>query len=208
MIEIVVGAFILSIVHASIPNHWIPFVAIGKTEKWTRSQTLWITAIAGFAHTSGTILIGIFVGIIGYNLSSTYENITKFAIPLVLVLLGIIYLIWDLTGTHAHHDHVKVEKVTNKPRLMIVLSLILAMFFSPCIEIVAYYLPASALGWLSLIFVSIIYLIVTVSGMILLVYLSLHGVEKIKWHFLEHHEKLVSGCVLIFIGVLAYFIEI
>lgn len=32
MISIVLGSFLLSIVHALVPNHWIPLVAIGKTE--------------------------------------------------------------------------------------------------------------------------------------------------------------------------------
>ena len=32
MIHLLVSAFLLSMVHAAIPNHWLPIVAIGKGE--------------------------------------------------------------------------------------------------------------------------------------------------------------------------------
>ncbi len=53
--QIIIGAFLLSIVHASIPNHLIPLVALSKLEKWNEKLTMGITAIAGFAHTLSTI---------------------------------------------------------------------------------------------------------------------------------------------------------
>jgi cadmium resistance protein CadD (predicted permease) len=82
------------------------------------------------------------------------------------------------------------------------------MFFSPCIEIEAYYFHAGTGGWLGIAIVSIIYLIFTVFGMVLLVYLGRQGVEKIRWNFLEHHEKMITGIVLIVLGIFAYFIKI
>jgi drug/metabolite transporter (DMT)-like permease len=82
------------------------------------------------------------------------------------------------------------------------------MFFSPCLEIEAYYFTAGALGWGGIAVVSMVYLIVTVLGMLLLVDLGRRGVEKMKWHFLEHHEKRVTGLVLVVLGVFAYFIRI
>jgi hypothetical protein len=82
------------------------------------------------------------------------------------------------------------------------------MFFSPCLEIEAYYFTAGALGWGGIAVVSTVYLIVTVLGMLLLVDLGRKGVEKIKWHFLEHHEKRVTGSVLIVLGIIAYWVKI
>ena len=206
MLQIIIGSFLLSILHASIPNHWIPLIAIGKSEKWTRRQLLSITAMVGSAHTLGTIIIGIVVGLVGYNLSSSYRFITQIATPIVFVVLGIIFVIIDLRSTGAHH-HVHIEKMSQRPKLSIVFSLCCAMFLSPCIEIVVYYLPAGSQGIPGIIIVSLVYLVVTVSGMILLVDLGRKGIEKIKWHFLDHHEKLVTGFVLIAFGIFAYFVD-
>ncbi len=207
MLQIIIGSFLLSILHAMIPNHWIPLIAIGKSEKWTRRQLLSITAMVGSAHTLGTIIIGIAIGLVGYNLSESYQFITQIATPIVFVALGIVFIILDLKSTGAHH-HVHIEEISHRPRLAIIFSLCCAMFLSPCIEIVVYYLPAGSQGIPGIIIVSLIYLIVTVSGMVLLVDLGRKGIEKIKWHFLEHHSKLVTGFVLIAFGVFAYFIDL
>lgn len=187
----------------------MPLVALGKTEKWSRHETLWITAIAGSAHTLSTILIGIIVGLVGYELSSTHEFITRVVAPLILVTLGLIYLIVDLKYSfHRHRDDLKIGSISKKSKFAIITSLSIAMFFSPCIEIEAYYFTAGTLGWPGIAVVSIVYLIVTVLGMLLLVDLGCKGVKKIKWHFLEHHEKRVTGLVLIVLGIFAYFIKI
>lgn len=207
MIQILIGSFVLSIVHASIPNHWIPLVAIGKAENWSRREVLWITAIVGGAHTISTILIGIIIGLLGYKLSSGYELVRRVIAPLILIVLGVIYLILDQKGHH-HGKLSEINPVSRKSKLAIITSLGIGMFFSPCIEIEAYYFTAGSLGWPAISVVSMVYLIVTVLGMILLVDLGRKGVEMIRWHFLEHHEKKVTGVVLIVLGVFAYSIKV
>jgi len=52
------------------------------------------------------------------------------------------------------------------------------MFFSPCLEIEAYFFVASNLGWTGIIKVSMIYTIITISGMLLLVWLEIKEVKK------------------------------
>ncbi len=210
--HIVIGSIILSLVHASIPNHWLPLIAIGRTEKWEINETLGVTFITGFAHISSTLLIGIIIGVLGYELSSTYNFIAKIAAPFILILLGIIYIILNLQENHKHnhHHHIDEEEIIKEKgrnKKAIVTSLAIGMFFSPCIEIEAYYFTASRIGWLGIVTVSIVYFIITISGMMLLVFLGMKGIEKFKFHFMEHNEKFVSGIVLIFLGIIAFFIE-
>ena len=207
MTEILIGSLVLSVIHATIPNHWIPLVAIGKTENWSRNETLWVTVIAGSAHTISTILVGISIGLVGYKLSSTHEFVTRVVAPLILVTLGLFYLIVDLKNFHHNRNLVETGSISKKSKLSIITSLCIAMFFSPCIQIEAYYFKAGTGGWLGITIVSIVYLIVTILGMLLLVDLGRKGVEKIKWHFLEHHERRVMGVVLIALGISAYFLK-
>ena len=208
MTQIIIGSIILSLIHSMIPNHWIPLVAIGKTENWSRLETIWATAITGSAHTISTILVGVVVGLVGYKLSSTHEIITKVAAPIFFITLGIIYIILDYKSVHHHHDHLKISSTSKKSKFAIITSLSITMFFSPCIEIEAYFFSAGTQGWMGIIIVSIIYLITTVLGMILLVDLGRKGIENIKWHYLEHHEKKIVGITLIVLGIFAYFVEI
>ncbi len=90
LFQIITGAFLLSIVHASIPNHWIPLVALSKSENWSNRLTLNVTAIAGFSHTLSTIITGIIVGFLEYSLSGSYSMIVSIIAPSTLIILGII----------------------------------------------------------------------------------------------------------------------
>ncbi|NJK84800.1 MAG: hypothetical protein HC906_01280 [Bacteroidales bacterium] len=212
MWQILIGSLILSIVHASIPNHWLPLVALGKTEKWSMHRTLTATGIAGTAHILSTILIGILVGFIGFKISSTFSEIGEIIGPTILIALGIVYLMIDLFRKNHTHNHLNPEvldsKFKSKSKTSVILWLSLAMFLSPCAELEVYYFQAGTQGWKGILLVSIVYAIATVSFMIVLVYLGLRGVQKLKSHFLEHHEKRITGIFLIILGITAYFIEI
>jgi hypothetical protein len=206
MIQIALGSILLSLIHALIPNHWIPLVAIGRTEKWSRSETLVATGIAGFAHTASTVIIGIIVGSVGYELSGRYSSLVTIVGPSILVLLGTVYLV--LGAGHSHDDFSsRIQKTGGRRKSPIILTLAFSMFFSPCIEIEAYYFSAGMYGWAGIIVVSTIYLSVTVMGMLLLVNFGLKGAKKIRSHFLEHHEKKLTGAILIVLGIAAYFLD-
>lgn len=209
MWQIFLGSLVLGLIHPLFPNHWLPLIAISKAEKWSNRESIFATLITGFSHTLSTIFIGIIVGFVGIKLSENYSYITRVAAPLVLFFIGVIYVLLDLKSTH-HHHHFELNdtKLKNrKSKTAIIISLCIGMFLSPCIEIEAYYFQAATKGWLGILIVSLVYLIVTLTIMVGLVYLGLKGVNKLKSDFLEHHEKLITGMVLIFLGLLAYFVE-
>jgi nickel/cobalt transporter (NicO) family protein len=206
MIQIITGSLILSLIHTAIPNHWLPLIAIGKTEKWTKKETWVATLITGFSHTLSTVMIGIIVGFAGVKLSAYYGIIAHYAAPIILITIGLVYVIIDRTGHphHHHHDRENPEQFrkTKTSKGALLASLSLAMFLTPCIEIEAYYFQASLSGWPGIVAVSAVYVFTTVSLMLILVSLGMHGIRKIRSHLLEHHEKVVTGMVLIILGVL------
>ena len=145
MINLLAGSILLSIIHAAIPNHWIPVVMIGRSEKWSKKELIGVTAITSFSHTLSTILLGIVIGIIGYRLSNTYHLITDVVAPLVLVLMGLIY--FSISLKHNDHEHLpSQERLKNKSKPAIIATLALSMFLSPCLEIEAYYFVAGTHG--------------------------------------------------------------
>jgi hypothetical protein len=207
--QILLGSLLLSAIHALIPNHWIPLVAIGRAEGWGRSETLTVTAIAGLAHVTSTILIGILAGLLGHELSIRYASVASVVAPLILIGLGVVYLALDVAGRSRHHHHFETRGRASKvSRVSLVASLCVGMFFSPCLEIEAYYFTAGALGWQGIAAVSLVYLVVTVAGMVVLVDLGLKGAARIQSHFLEHHERGVTGLLLVGLGVLAIFVDL
>ena len=210
MYQVFIGSLILSTIHALIPNHWLPLIAVGKTEKWTKSQTLWATVITGVAHTLSTIMIGVIVGLIGYKLSAKYSSISETIAPAILIALGLAYVLLDMRKHHHHHEFeqaAKHAKSGRSRRIAILTSLSIAMFLTPCFEIEAYYFQAGTIGWAGIFIVSAVYLFITVAIMLLLVSLGLKGAGRLKSGFLEHHEKRVTGIVLVLLGILALFVR-
>lgn len=207
MFHIIISSFILSVIHASIPNHWLPIVAIGKAEKWNKEQTLLATALSGLAHITSTILIGIFIGWAGYKLSESYQWISSFVAPVILVGLGIIYVVRNFFS-HEHRHHFFKRTSKNASFGAIIFSLSVGMFFSPCLELETYYFTAGTFGWTGILGVSLIYLIVTVSFMMLYVALAIEGINRFKFQFLERNENAVIGIVLILVGVATYWLNL
>ena len=208
MIQLLISAFLLSIVHATIPNHWLPLVAIGKGENWSRSLTLRATLITGFAHIASTIFIGLIVGWAGLQFALRYHALFRVIAPSLLIILGIIYIIlyFNKNKSHHHHHHHEEKKISKTSVRAIIISLAVSMFFSPCIELETYYFKAGDFGWQGILSVSLIYLIVTVGMMVLLVYLAIWELAKLNLHSLEHNERLIIGLILIITGVLIAFI--
>lgn len=208
ILQIILGSFALSIVHAMIPNHWLPLIAISKAEGWGRSDTVWITTVAAGAHTLSTIIIGIAVGLAGYRLSASYEFVTRTVAPSILIILGLIYIIIEIQAKGHYHHHVKIISGDRKSKMAMMASLSVAMFFSPCLEIEAYYFTAGTLGWRGIWAVSLVYFFATIAGIVLLVLLGRRGIDRLNWHFLEHHEKALTAVILITVGILAFFVDI
>lgn len=210
MLHLLIGSLLLSIVHAFIPNHWIPLIAIGKAENWTHKETVTATIIAGLAHTLSTVIVGVIVGFAGFKLAENFDIITTLVAPLILIAIGIVYILIDMVKIH-NHKHIlsnPTEKIrSNKSRWTLIFSLSIAMFFSPCLELEAFFFQAGTLGWSGIIAVSVIYTVTTVTFMAILVSLGTRGINKLEWHFLEHHEKRVTGIILIFLGILSFFVK-
>ena len=115
MWQIFIGSLLLGIFHPLVPNHWIPLIAISKTEKWTTKESVFATLITGFSHTISTIIIGIIVGFVGIKLSENYSYITRIAAPIVLLSIGLIYIGLDFRLKHNHH-HFQIDNTKIKAK--------------------------------------------------------------------------------------------
>ena len=86
-------------------------------------------------------------------------------------------------------------------------TLAVAMFFSPCLEIEAFFLAAGTQSvWLTIL-MSGVYATVTLAGMVIWVNIAYHGLNKFNWHKLEHKAGIITGVTLIFSGILSYMVR-
>src|SRR5678816_3677441 len=92
MYSILTGSILISALHALIPNHWLPVLAIGKKEGWSLSETSRITFIAGMSHVISTIIIGLLLGLIGGELAKQIDSFTHIIGPCILILMGLYFI--------------------------------------------------------------------------------------------------------------------
>jgi putative Mn2+ efflux pump MntP len=204
MISILIGSFLISILHALIPNHWLPVVAIGRKEGWSLAETSRITFIAGVAHVVSTILIGVFLGLIGGELARHIDQFTHVVAPSILVLMGFYFVREHYKHHHFHLDKKAIEKKTKQS---IITSLVIAMFLSPCMEIEAYFLLAGSEGWHFMTAIAALYCVITITGMLIWVRIVYKGLLKLNWHKWEHNAGIITGVILIVTGVISFFIR-
>jgi nickel/cobalt transporter (NicO) family protein len=203
MTTLFIGSIVLSVLHALIPNHWLPVLAISRKEKWTLGQTTSVTFLSGLAHALSTVLLGVLIGLLGVELSEHVSEFTHVVAPIILILLGLFYIY-----QHHRHKHFHLHPEVNQfSKTKIILGLTIAMFFSPCFEIEAYFLMAGAHGWKQVVILALLYTVVTVSGMVIWVRLTYRGLVKLNWHSLEHNAGIITGVTLILTGVASFFIH-
>ena len=102
------------------PDHYVPFVMMGRARRWSLTKTTLLTAACGVGHILSSVLLGslgIALGLVATRLEAiqnTRGNLAAWA----LIAFGATYFIWGLrralkskTHTHWHrHDTDTVHK--------------------------------------------------------------------------------------------------
>ena len=224
-------AVLLSVLHAALPNHWLPFVLVGRALGWSRARTLGVVAVAGGGHVLATSTLGVLVWWTGESLVARYEALECVAALIaggLLVALGLVYLAIHATGRH-HHSHGAADAIwaeehaahehthespgehaahAGRARAAAVsergaiLTLLIALTLSPCEAVVAVFLVGVKFGGFAYVIgLALAISLATVAAMFLLVWLTLKGVEKLEAPWLDRYELLVTGSILVAIGV-------
>lgn len=205
MFSLVAGTFFLALIHALIPNHWLPLVAVAKAEHWKTRDITSISFISATAHVLGTVALGIVLGLISKQLTERYGAAINVAASILLIIFGLIYYTVNLP--HHHHSSQKDVVRYKRSKTKWILIFVFMMFLSPCLEVESLFLSAGAYGMATVTLVSVVYAIVSISGILLLVNLGYKGVSLLPAEFVEHNEKRISGIVLIAVGIVSFFLH-
>ena len=205
MFSLITGTVLLAFVHALIPNHWLPLVAVAKAERWKQTDVTTITFLAALAHVTGTVVLGLVLGLIGKELQEEYGRIIQLVSSVLLIVFGLIYFTVNLP--HHHHSEQKDIAAVKRSKKKWILIFIVMMFLSPCLEVESLFLSAGAYGMATVTLMSVIYAIVSIAGILLLVNLGYKGVKLLPAEFIEHNEKRISGAVLILVGIISFFLH-
>jgi putative Mn2+ efflux pump MntP len=202
---VIAGTVLLAFVHALIPNHWLPLVAVARAEKWKIKEVTSITLISALAHVLGTVILGLVLGFIGKELQEKFGSTIHMVSAILLIVFGLVYYTVNLP--HHHHSSQKDVVQYKRSKRKWIMIFIIMMFLSPCLEVESLFLTAGAYGMGLVSLLAVIYAIVSVSGILLLVNLGYKGVNLLNAQFIEHNEKKISGIVLIVVGIITFFLH-
>jgi hypothetical protein len=205
MFTIIAGTFLLALVHALIPNHWLPLVAVAKSEGWRKKELEGVTFLAALAHVAGTVILGFVLGHIGKELREQYGQVINVTSSILLLVFGLIYFTVNLP--HHHHSEQTDVAAYKRSKGRWIMIFIVMMFLSPCLEVESLFLSAGSYGLWVVTLMSVIYSVVSILGIMLLVSLGFKGVNLLPANFIEHNEKRISGIVLILVGIISFFIH-
>ena len=205
MFSVIAGTFLLAIVHALIPNHWLPLVAVAKAEGWKQRDVTSVTFLAALAHVTGTVVLGLVLGFIGKELQEEYGRIIYLVSALLLIVFGLIYFTVNLP--HHHHSEQKDVAAFKRSKRKWIFIFIIMMFLSPCLEVESLFLSAGVYGMGTVTLMAVIYAIVSICGILLLVNFGYKGVNLLPAEFIEHNEKRISGAVLILVRIISFFLH-
>ena len=102
---LVVGAATVGVVHSILPDHWVPLAVVARTQRWTMLRLARVSFLAASGHVLTSIGLGSVVALVGLQFQKQIETQQEHIVGGILVVTGIGFLLWGITG-HGHvHEH-------------------------------------------------------------------------------------------------------
>ena len=106
------ATFVLATTHTISPDHWFPFVMVGRANKWKTSWVLALAALAGTGHVLTSVAIGL-VGVFAEaGLSKDIARFFENATPMLLIIFGFGYAAYAFykqrVGAHGHSHGIPI----------------------------------------------------------------------------------------------------
>lgn len=193
--------------HAVAPDHWVPFVALAQSDRWSVTRLVIITMLAGLGHVISSILLGGIGIILGMSLSrlELIESHRGELMFWALILFGVLYAAWSIRhARHRAHLDFSVKDVLHRYAMGRMWIMFLILVFGPCEPLVPLMFVAYKHGWGTVGLISAVFSLVTIAmivGQSLLAYLGVGWVwSKSQW--MERYAHTLAGMVIFLTAIL------
>jgi nickel/cobalt exporter len=222
----------IGLVHTIIgPDHYLPFIVIGRARRWTLRKTLFVSFLAGLGHILSSVVLG-FLGIalgIAVARLEGVESARGEIAAWLLIGFGFAYFVWGMrrawkgkTHAHAHihdhdeaHDHVhthadaehihihgKTKKANITPWVLFTI-----FVFGPCeplIPLVMY--PAARHSTAGVALVAAAFGLTTVLTMLAIIAAASWGASFVRLGRLERYSHALAGLMIFVSGLSVQFL--
>lgn len=208
LLTLAAAGFGVAFLHAAIPTHWLPFVAVGRARGWSQRRILWAVALAGGGHILGTTALGIALARFGFELNARFDHAFHLTVAGVLIALGA-WLAFRAPHGHAcDHCHGRpgnlIPAVSDRAALW---GLFLTLTLSPCELLLPVYLTAAPYGWPGVLWLSLVLAVATLGGMLALTWATLRGLRSFRPRWLADPSPRLLGGLLAAMGLATALLE-
>jgi hypothetical protein len=195
--------FATAFLHAALPTHWLPFVLVGRGQRWTLTQVLTTVAIAGSAHIVTTAVVGGLIVAAGLVVDQWIAGLLPGLSAGLLFLFGAFYLGKALLrpAVMAGGPSLALSEPTVSHAAAF-WGLVVMMAVSPGEVLLPIYLSQATEGPVVLTALTLAFGVGTVLGMALFTVLARAGWSVLRLERWARYEGIILGLALILIGLL------
>lgn len=203
LISLLGGGFVAAFLHAALPTHWLPFVLVGRAQRWSLMRVMTVAVTAGLAHIASTALVGSLIVAAGLALNAWIGGLLPHLSAALLFLFGAFYLARaslqkPITATGPEAE-VPEPAVSDRAAFW---GLVLMMAVTPGEVLLPIYLSSATEGVMALGLLTLAFAAGTVLGMTLLAALASAGYSILRLERWARYEGAILGVALILIGFL------
>ena len=201
--SLLAGGFGVAFLHAVLPTHWLPFVLVGRAQRWNAGMTMAAVVAAGLAHIASTVLVGGLIAIAGLALEGWVAGLLPWLSAALLFAFGMFYLVRAAVRRPVLAGGPDVQ--TPEPGVSdrtAFLGLIAMMAVSPGEVLLPFYLSSADQGVAALAALTVAFAAGTVLGMGLFTALARAGASILRLERWARFEGAVLGLALIAVGLL------
>lgn len=189
--------------HAALPTHWLPFVLVGRAQRWSLAQVMTAVVTAGLAHIVTTAVVGSLIVVAGLALDRWIAGVLPWVSAGLLFAFGAFYLVRALVKRPALAGGPPMEfaepSVSHRAAFI---GLVATLAISPGEVLLPFYLSQATQGFAVLGALTAVFAIGTVAGMAAFTALARAGYSILRLERWARYEGAALGLSLILIGVL------
>jgi hypothetical protein len=203
LLSLLGAGFVTAFLHAALPTHWLPFVLVGRGQRWSLPRTLGAVAAAGLAHIVTTALVGGLIVTAGLAVDQWVAGLLPWASAGLLFLFGTFYLGRALLrpAVMAGGPALALAEPTVSHGAAF-WGLVAMMALSPGEVLLPIYLSQATAGPLVLAALTLAFAVGTLLGMALFTGLARAGWSVLRLERWARYEGVILGLTLILIGLL------
>lgn len=212
------------------PDHYLPFIAMAKSRKWSLNMTVCITSLCGLGHIASSIILGI-VGI-GLGISVNKLNVTESfrgdIAAWLLIAFGLVYFVWGVrkairnkSHSHSHnhaeeeghsHNHTHEQKhlhvhAGEKSKNITPWILFTIFFFGPCEPLIPMLMyPAAKNSMFGAVLITGLFGLITIVTMLGIVVATSFGLNFLPLRRLERYTHALAGATICICGLSIQFL--